>query len=431
MNHENLPPRNPKFDFLTDIEISELIEGYYGKIETVKSLIERFKLPVTTNIENYLPWFPSDELCSHCEGQMYVEPHHRNRRPNNPLCLECNHANISNCNCQTCLHLRNEVLKRKEILKTNLILEHIKQDTLTKIDFSKLTAEEKISLGILVRYLSSEDLTHLTPLLTKENWKNNKHFILPLINSKILTINIESDFGYIEIKENKFKESVLNAEYYKMKWDINVEKDGMTPNELFQYLAKPNDFYKLTGEQIFRYWQKTAKDETQKYLEYNFEQVLGIQYGYSLPIQKLLESLTYHFSIGQIYNLIWKYTNNTLRFVNERRYVTDDHVHNYLLKCIKTVSEKIIKNNYTLEHFDKPGYLGNSIFTDFFFRYVLKETGQEHRITPGYFYEKYNLKMELLDLDEFLKNENNKVENGSKNREDEDFEKEEPFENLD
>jgi len=372
MNHENLPPRNPKFDFLTDVEMSVLVEAYYGKIETVKSLIERFKLPVTTNIENYLPWFPSDELCSYCEGQMYAKPHNRNRQPNNPRCLECNHENISNCNCQTCLHHRIEASKRKESLKTNLILEHIKQDTLTKIDFSKLTAEEKISLGILVRYLSSEDLTHLTSLITKENWKNNKHFILPLINSKILTINTESDFGYIEIKENKFKESVLNAEYYKMKWDINVEKDGMTPNELFQYLAKPNDFYKLTGEQIFKYWQKMAKDEAQKYLEYNFEQVLGIQYEYSLPIQRLLESLTYHFSIGQIYNLIWKYTNNTLRFVQERRYVTEEHVHNHLLKSIKTVSEKIIKNNYTLEHFNKPSYLGNSIFTDFFFRYVLK-----------------------------------------------------------
>ena len=52
----------------------------------------------------------------------------------------------------------------------------------------------------------------------------------------------------------------------------------MTPYELFQYLAKPADFYKLTGEQIFRYWQKTAKDEVQKYLEYNLDNILGIEY---------------------------------------------------------------------------------------------------------------------------------------------------------
>jgi hypothetical protein len=185
------------------------------------------------------------------------------------------------------------------------------------------------------------------------NWQNNKYFIQPLINSKILTISLKSDFGFIEIQENKFKEIELKFDVYKMKWDINVDKDGMIPYELFQYLAKPDDFYKLTGEQIFRYWQKTAKDEVQKYLEYNLDKILGIKYEHNLLFQNLLESLTCHFSIGQIYNLIWKYTNNTLRFVKERRYVSDDHAYNYLIKCIKIESEKVIKMSYTLEHFNK------------------------------------------------------------------------------
>ena len=170
------------------------------------------------------------------------------------------------------------------------------------------------------------------------NWQNNKYFIQPLINSKILTISLKSDKRFIEIQENKFKEIELKFDIYKMKWDINVDKDGMIPYELSQYLAKLDDFYKLTGEQIFRYWQKTAKDEVQKYLEYNLDNILGIEYEYNLHFQKLLESLTCHFSIGQIYNLIWKYTNNTLSFVQERRYVSDDHAFNYLLKCIKTES---------------------------------------------------------------------------------------------
>ena len=181
-------------------------------------------------------------------------------------------------------------------------------------------------------------MTHINPFGTAVNWQNNKYFIQPLINSKILIISLKSDFGFIEIQENKFKETELKFDVYNIKWDINVDKDGMITYELFQYLAKPDDFYKWTGEQIFRYWQKTAKDEVQKYFKYNLDIILGVECECNLHFQKLLESLTYHFSIGQIYNLIWKYANNTLRFVQERRYVSDDHACNYLLKCIKTES---------------------------------------------------------------------------------------------
>jgi hypothetical protein len=426
MNSHQLPPRNPKFDFLTDVEMEELVDAYYDKNETVKSLIERFKLPVTTKLELYFPYVFSDDLCSLCRGKMYIVPHNRSRYPNSPKCLECKHSNISNCFCDTCVAIRNETYQRKAELRMNKIKEHINQESKTKIAFAQLTAEEKISLGILVRYLSSDDLTHIDPFNTRENWENNKFFIQPLINSKILTISLESNFGYIEVQENKFKESVLNFDYWKMKWNINVDKEGMAPYELFQYLAKPDDFYKLTGEEIFRYWQKMAKDEAQKYLEYNLDKILGVKYVYNFSVQKLFESLTCHFSIGQIYNLIWKYTNNTLRFVQERRHVSDDHAYNYLLKCIKTESEKVIKMNYTLEHFNKPSYLGNSIFTDFFFRHVLKESGQENRLTPSYFYDKYNFKVEYFEEDDILNNENSVKEECSVIEDDEDFE-DEPF----
>ena len=143
--------------------MEELVDAYYNKNKTVKSLIERFKLPVTTKLELYFPFFPSDDVCSLCNGKMYIKPHNRSNRPNSPKCLVCDHSYLSNCFCDTCVAIRNEVYQRKAELRTNKIKEHIDQDAKTKIDFAKLTAEEKISLGILVRYLSSDDLTHLNP----------------------------------------------------------------------------------------------------------------------------------------------------------------------------------------------------------------------------------------------------------------------------
>ena len=58
---------------------------------------------------------------------MYREPHHRNRRPNTPKCLQCKHSNISYCNCVTCVVTRNEAYQREAELRTNKIKEQINQ----------------------------------------------------------------------------------------------------------------------------------------------------------------------------------------------------------------------------------------------------------------------------------------------------------------
>jgi hypothetical protein len=62
--------------------------------------------------------------------------------------------------------------------------------------------------------------------------------------------------------------------------------------------------------------------------------------------------------------------------------------------------------SYTWSILIKPSYLWNSVFTDFFFRYVLKESGQEHRLTPhNIFNEKYNFNLEHFEQEEILNNE--------------------------
>jgi hypothetical protein len=38
--------------------------------------------------------------------------------------------------------------------------------------------------------------------------------------------------------------------------------------------------------------------------------------------------------------------------------------------------------------------------------FIFERTGQENRLTPNYFYEKYNLNIDYLDQDKILKNEN-------------------------
>lgn len=371
MNHENLPPQESKFNFLSPEEMKELIKEYYEDRVPLNALKIKYKLTQNSNFEYQFPWIETDEICALCSNPMVIVPHHRNLKPNKPICTNCRHKNVDYCPCRSCQQVirdafLEEIREREEIILNQLQLEDSK-----KIPFDKLTAEEKISLGILVRNMSSDDLSYIVPFQTAENWKNNKDFVLPLYKAKIITIHPESDYSYITVKENKFKETILSVELHKMKWNINVSKEELSNYELYNYLAKAKDKLKLTTDEIFLYWKKIAKHEAQKYLVYNFEQVLKIELENDYAIDNLLDYLTNYFSIGQIYNLIWKYTNNTLRFKTER-HVKSTHVHNYLLKCIRSEAEKIIEYNYDLAHFGKPKYIQDSSFSDFFFRLYFK-----------------------------------------------------------
>ncbi|MDI6034784.1 hypothetical protein QLS91_17035 [Flavobacterium sp. LB2P84] len=382
MNHYQLKRQGNKFDFLSQDEMTALMKEYYEDRISMTSLKVKYKLPQNNNFELQFPWTQTAETCSLCNCQMVVVPHHRDCNLNKPVCSDCGHINDGYCACSTCREIEYQSYLQEKKEREERISNQLQLEESVKIPFDKLTAEEKISLGMVVRNMSSEDLTYIVPFSSKENWKNNKDFVLPLYKSKILTVHPESDYNSIEVKENKFKETILTFELHKMKWNINVLKEDLSNYELYNYLARAEDQLKLTNEELFLYWKKIAKHEAQLYLAYNFSQVLKIEFENDFAIDNLLEYLTNHFSIGQIYNLIWKYTNNTLRFKEERQ-VTINHIYNYLLKCIRNEAEKIIENKYNLAHFEKPKYIQQSSFSDFFFSYILKTNGQGYRITPS------------------------------------------------
>lgn len=386
MYHYQLKKQGNKFDFLSQDEMTALMKEYYEDRVSMTALKAKYKLPIINYFEEQFPWEKTEETCTLCNCQVVVFPHHRNLYPNKPVCSNCGHINEGHCTCNSCLDMKHQVYLQKEKEREERISNQLNLQESLKIPFNKLTAEEKISLGMLVRNMSSEDLTYIVPFSSKESWKNNKDFVLPLYKSKILAVHPDSDYSFIGIKENKFKETILTFELHKMKWNINVFKEDLSNYELYNYLARAEDQLKLTNEELFLYWKKIAKHEAQLYLAYNFEQILKIEFENDFAIDNLLEYLTNHFSIGQIYNLIWKYTNNTLRFKEERK-TTTNHIYNYLLKCIRNEAEKVIINNYNLGHFDKPKYLQESSFSDFFFSYILKANEQGYRITPSEIFE--------------------------------------------
>ena len=113
---------------------------------------------------------------------MIVVPHHRDRNPNKPVCSNCGHINEGNCTCSTSRETESQVDLQEKKEREERILNQLQLDESLKITFDKLTAEEKVSLGILVGNMSSEDLTNIVTFSIKENWKITKILCYLFIN---------------------------------------------------------------------------------------------------------------------------------------------------------------------------------------------------------------------------------------------------------
>ncbi|WP_432221779.1 hypothetical protein ACRASX_14760 [Flavobacterium sp. TMP13] len=173
----------------------------------------------------------------------------------------------------------------------------------------------------------------------------------------------------------------------------------MNNKELYCYFANANDNLELSDMDMLIYWKKVAVEEALKYLKYSFENILDTSFENNASVLKLLDYLTDHFSIAQITNIIWRHTNNTLRFIKERR-ITTDHLYNYFLKSMRTTGENAVKNNIPIHPFDIPKYISSSSFSEFFFNSILKVGKQGYRITPQEIMEMYAVD-ESTELQEF------------------------------
>ncbi|WP_432221778.1 hypothetical protein ACRASX_14755 [Flavobacterium sp. TMP13] len=201
MSKYPLKPESTKFDFLTSEQLASLIQEYYEKSASIKSLKEKYNLPTYQGFEKHFPRFKTEEICKKCSTDMIIIPHHRDWRNNDTECPNCGHDNTANCRCYDCLmEERNTILeeKRTKIEQAKkILLKAVK----VLVPFEKLTIEERISLAVLIGDRSSNDLSHILAFGSNKIWNDYKGFIMPLFENKIISIHPESDPREFDIKK--------------------------------------------------------------------------------------------------------------------------------------------------------------------------------------------------------------------------------------
>lgn len=366
---------------LNEEEINTLIKRYYSN-EKIAVLLSEYKINVRPG--QLYKLFPSKEInqqCPYCRVNLFEKYASKGSswRKAEIKCPECGHMEGIHCWCKNCSE---KINKQKEVerikaqeeftRKQDFMKSLLKIDDSRKIDFGTLDFSDKIHLGALLREGIDEDFnfihpieTFTNPLAPTESYQNE--IIKSLSEKNIIVIHPESDpacFVNVEPSTGDFR-------YYplKVKWSVNVKQEDLNKVPLIDSIINPSEGY--DSEDAFLLWRKIALNESIEYFSYSVNTIMGIKYSIGEKTISVLEDLLNDFSVSQVYNIIYRSTNNALRFQKEQRTSTH-HAANTIIGNAQSYAERAKLNNWDLQRYGRRKECPESALSRFFFERVLK-----------------------------------------------------------
>ena len=120
----------------------------------------------------------------------------------------------------------------------------------------------------------------------------------------------------------------------------------------------------------FEIWKKIALDESIEYLLYSMDSI-GFDFEVGDKTRKTFSDLLKTFSVSQIYNIIWRSSNTSLRFYKEM-HVNKKHAANSVITNCRNYGEQAIANKYDLTNYNRVGKCLQSEISEFFFNKILQ-----------------------------------------------------------
>jgi hypothetical protein len=369
-------PTYSNLNHLTEQEINELIRKYYGHIR-IQDLLEEYSLSV--NPGQLLRLFPPKEtktLCPYCGVNMlrYFESRgHSSYEDGKIVCPNCNHNDNSfYCRCHNCKEVaiekeRKEYEEKYQAVKA--ILDKTRQNLITP---DELTFTDKIYLGSLLRVGLSEDLSVINPLdsfpnLLAPTRNYSSEIIDRLIDKKIIGISPESDLDYFS--DLNVEKGSMSFDSDKIKWELLIMIEKEERVQFIDSVMNP-DFEKLP-EETFDLWHKVALNECLEYFYYNLSSVLGVYYNAGSKTISIISEMLKTHSVSQIFGLIYRATNNALRFRAERG-VSRKYAANVVIGNAQNFAERALINNWNITKYNRPRECPQSALSKFLYNRVLK-----------------------------------------------------------
>lgn len=362
-----------KLSHLSSEDIEILMKRYYAG-EVIKSLLQEYKIVVAaSNLHlTFPPKIHEDLGCPYCELHLISSRPSKNGVRQVPFCPVCRHTELGNCNCSNCAAIRRqqeqERLKqlRQNIEKFCAIADY------KPILFEGMSLVDSIQLGAMLRVGISEDYEFIYPLSKQQqpyspDYSDSIEILNRFSERRYLTVHPLSEIdAFAEIEAH-------NLRYYTTKviWHINLFSETLTKKEIITNLMNPTLFKREQIDELFEIWYSIALQEVLEYFLHSIKSVFKSDYNVGAKTIEVFKDLLKHFSVSQIYAIIYKGTNDALRFYTEEK-VNQKYAINTIIGRCQNYGERAIASKWNLKGFGRIGECPQSALSKFIYDRVLR-----------------------------------------------------------
>lgn len=375
---------NKNLKHLSNEQILEVIKKYYSD-EKIQDILDEYKISTTPS--TLIKTFPTkfvDEKCEKCGCQLVVKFKSKSSmyEKEKVNCLQCGHdKNKRFCNCRLCkaehkvMFLeKEEQLKKALQEKIEKVQNALESNEVLKILEDNLTLEDRLYMSALLRCSLSEDMSIINPLgkidrILAPTEKFVQEIIKTLVARKIIKVSRESSLDAFDIRVDETGAEGVTYRIYDAKYEINVISEDGDYGALIKRLMYPNPEI-FDEEFCYEMWKKVALKESEEYLLYEMRKV-GYNFTPGEKTYRVLENLLDHFSIGQIYNIIYRAVANSTRRYQAKE-ITKIHAQNSVIASCELQGERAVAENWTLKAYSRRIDVPQSIISEVLFNSIMQ-----------------------------------------------------------
>ncbi len=379
---------NPKIKHLEKNSIIEMISKYYEGV-SVNQLKKEYDINITASqFVNLFPKKIAEEKCEYCDANLIEDwkaKYSYSFQDKNPYCPICYHENHDKCKCNPCEKSRKDALIREENRKKFIIQEHYSERNFEKKLEKDLSLEDKLYLSVLIRGGLDENIGNIMPVYTLDNK------LTPTSNLTIELIKTLTGRGLIVPQSNSSIGAFVDDEtfpktYYidRVIYRINITPMDSNYHNMIQRLMYPSqEDFEIDKNFCFNMWKKIALNESIEYLLYSLDKV-GFDFRPGEKTNKVFENLLEHYSVSQIYSIIYRAVANSTKLYQEKK-MPKKRAANTVITFCESNGERAIAEGWKLSKYRRDYNLPETLISQVFFTSILKIAyiGFEETPTPN------------------------------------------------
>ena len=284
--------------------------------------------------------------------------------------------------CPDCYRTDDE--KKAEVLENNLV--HYRSNL--PINIKELSFEDAIYLLSFIRLTGSDNLTFLNPynevrhnvgsLSPTEEW--DRDIIVQLWHNRILCVHPGSDPESFDIEDDR----LASCRIYDVKWAITLPVSGPSEMKFIETLnntiENSEHWPDIWFDQHPKLHRKVALHECFQYVRLKLEEhdfFLKIGNKVELVVSNALN----HFSVAQIYNLIWRAVRDAAAFY-VREHTTKTHAVNTIPGAIERSVERAVAEKWEIKPYGRDYNAPQSMVSQVLYNKALKLGDEGFTIKP-------------------------------------------------